>query len=64
MIFVHAVKVDHGLASHLVGPDPILRDQLIGFRFTEFSIAAPGSGAKELAIGQMAASLTNFRAAA
>ena len=29
------------LASHLVGPDPFLRDQLVSFRFSKFAIAAP-----------------------
>jgi Phage integrase family len=38
--FVHAVEVDHGLASHLVGPDPLLGDQLISLSLSEFAIAA------------------------
>jgi hypothetical protein len=41
MIFIDAIEIDERLASHLVGPDPFLRDQLISFRFSEFSIAAP-----------------------
>jgi len=41
MIFIDAIEIDERLASHLVGPDPFLRDQLIGFRFSEFSIATP-----------------------
>lgn len=41
MIFIDAVEIDERLASHLVGPDPFLRDQLVGFRLAEFSIAAP-----------------------
>jgi hypothetical protein len=40
VIFIHAVEVDHGLASHLVGPDPLVRDQLIGLGLSEFAIAA------------------------
>src|SRR5258708_12353188 len=40
VIFVYAVEVDHGLASHLVGPDPLLGDQLISLRLSEFAIAA------------------------
>src|ERR1700722_2225466 len=40
MIFIDAVEIDERLASHLVGPDPLLRDQLISFRFSEFAIAA------------------------
>src|ERR1700757_186423 len=41
MIFIDAIEIDERLASHLVGPDPFLRDQLIGFRFSELAIAAP-----------------------
>ena len=41
MIFIDAIEIDEGLASHLVGPDPFFRDQLVGFRLSEFSIAAP-----------------------
>src|ERR1043165_2777799 len=41
MIFIDAIEIDERLAPHLVGPDPFLRDQLIGFRFSELSIAAP-----------------------
>jgi len=41
MIFIDANEIDERLASHLEGPDPLLRDQLISFRFSEFSIAAP-----------------------
>jgi hypothetical protein len=41
MIFIDAIEIDERLASHLVGPDPFLRDQLIGFSFSELSIAAP-----------------------
>ena len=40
MIFIDAIEIDERLASHLVGPDPLLRDQLISFRFSEFAIAA------------------------
>jgi hypothetical protein len=40
MIFIDAIEIDERLASHLVGPDPFLSDQLIGFRFSVFSIAA------------------------
>ena len=39
MIFIDAIKIDERLASHLVGPDPFLRDQLVSFRLSEFSIA-------------------------
>jgi hypothetical protein len=39
VIFVHAVEVDQSLASHLVGPDPLLGDQLISLRLSEFAIA-------------------------
>jgi hypothetical protein len=39
VIFVHAVEVDHGLASHLVRPDPLLSDQLISLGLSEFAIA-------------------------
>ena len=41
MIFIDAIEIDERLASHLVGPDPFLRDQLISLRFSEFAIAAP-----------------------
>ena len=41
MIFIDAVKIDERLASHLVGSDPFLRDQLISLRFSKFAIAAP-----------------------
>ena len=40
MIFIHAVEVDHGLASHLVGPDPLVGDQLISLSLSELAIAA------------------------
>jgi hypothetical protein len=40
VIFVHAVEVDHGLASHFVGPDPLEGDQLISLSLSEFAIAA------------------------
>ena len=40
MIFIHAVEVDHGLTSHLVGPDPLVGDQLISLSLSEFAIAA------------------------
>jgi hypothetical protein len=40
MIFIDAIEIDGRLASHLVGADPRLSDQLIGFRFAEFSILA------------------------
>ncbi|WP_316237145.1 hypothetical protein [Bradyrhizobium sp. SZCCHNR1015] len=40
MIFIHAVEVDQRLASHLVGPDPVVGDQLIGLSLSEFAIAA------------------------
>jgi hypothetical protein len=40
VIFIHAVEVDHSLASHLVGPDHLVRDQLISLRFSEFAVAA------------------------
>lgn len=40
MIFVHAVEIDHGLASHLICPDPLLGDQLISLGLSEFAIAA------------------------
>ena len=33
VIFIHAVEVDHGLASHLAGPDPLVGDQLISLSF-------------------------------
>jgi hypothetical protein len=29
VIFIHAVEINHGLAAHLVGPDPLVGDQLI-----------------------------------
>jgi len=41
MIFIYAIEIDERLASHLVGSDPFLRDQLISFRFSEFAIPAP-----------------------
>jgi hypothetical protein len=41
MIFINAIEIDECLTSHLVGPDPFLRDQLISFSFPEFAIAAP-----------------------
>ena len=37
---VHAVEVDHGLASHLVSPDPLVGDQLISLSLSEFAVAA------------------------
>jgi hypothetical protein len=40
VIFVHAVEVHHGLASHLVGSDPLLCDQFISLSLSEFAIAA------------------------
>ena len=39
VIFIHAVEIDHGLASHLVGPDPVVGDQLVSLSLSEFSIA-------------------------
>jgi hypothetical protein len=41
MIFIDAVEIDERLASHLIGSDPFLSDQLIGFSFSELSIATP-----------------------
>lgn len=41
MIFIDAIEIDERLASHLVSPNPFLRDQFIGFRLSEFPIAAP-----------------------
>ncbi|WP_291712620.1 hypothetical protein [Bradyrhizobium sp.] len=41
MIFIDAIEIDERFASHFVGSDPFLRDQLIGFCFSELSIAAP-----------------------
>jgi hypothetical protein len=41
MIFIDAIEIDERLASHLVRPDPLLRDQLISLRFSEFAISAP-----------------------
>jgi hypothetical protein len=38
--FVHAVEVDHSLASHLVGPDLPAGDQLVSLGLSEFAIAA------------------------
>ena len=40
MVFIHAIKVDHGLAAHLVGLDPAVGDQLVRLRLSEFAIAA------------------------
>jgi hypothetical protein len=40
VIFIYAVEVDHGLASHLVGPDLLVGDQLISLSLSEFAIAA------------------------
>lgn len=40
MIFIDAVEVNHGLAPHLVGPDPRVADQLIRLGFSKFSVAA------------------------
>ena len=40
MIFIHAVEVDHGLATHLVSPDPVMGDQLISLGPSEFAITA------------------------
>jgi len=40
VIFIHAVEIDHGLAPHLVGPDPLVGDQLISLSLSEFAIAA------------------------
>jgi hypothetical protein len=40
VIFVHAVKVDQGLASHLVRPDPVVSDQLVSLSLSELAIAA------------------------
>ncbi|SRR5579871_1515290 len=41
MIFIDAIEIYECLASYLVGLDPFLCNQLIGFRFSEFAIAAP-----------------------
>jgi hypothetical protein len=41
MIIIDAIEIDERFASHLVGPDPFLRDQFISFRFAEFAIATP-----------------------
>ena len=40
MIFIYAVEINHGLAPHLVGPDPLVGDQLISFTASNFAIAA------------------------
>jgi hypothetical protein len=40
VIFIHAVEVDHGLAAHLVGPDPLVGDQFISLRLSKLAIAA------------------------
>src|SRR5258708_19729587 len=40
VIFIHAVEVDHGLAAHLVGPDPLVGDQLISLRLSKLPIPA------------------------
>jgi len=40
-IFIDVLEIDERLASHLVGSDPFLRDQLIRLRFSEFAIPAP-----------------------
>jgi hypothetical protein len=40
VIFIHAVEVDHGLASHLVGPDLLAGNQLVSLSLSEFAIAA------------------------
>ena len=40
MIFIYAVEINHGLAPHLVGPDPLVGDQLISFSSSKFAIAA------------------------
>lgn len=41
MIFIDAIEIDERLATHFIGPDPLLRDQLISFRLSEFAIATP-----------------------
>jgi len=41
MIFIDAIEIDERLASHFVGSDPFLRDQLIRFRFSEVAVPAP-----------------------
>jgi len=41
MVIIDAIEIDERLASHLVGPDPLLRDQLIRFRFSEFAMRQP-----------------------
>lgn len=33
VIFIHAFEVDHGLTAHLVGPDPLVGDQLVSLVF-------------------------------
>ena len=40
MIFIDAIEIDERLASHLVGPDPLVGDQLISLSLSEFAIAA------------------------
>ena len=40
MIFIDAIEIDERLASHLVGPDPLVGDQLISLSPSEFAIAA------------------------
>jgi hypothetical protein len=39
-IFIDAVEVDHGLAAHLVSPDPSMGDKLISLSLSEFAITA------------------------
>jgi hypothetical protein len=40
VILIRAVEVDHGLTSHLVGPDPLVSDKLVSLSLSEFAIAA------------------------
>ena len=40
VIFVHTLKVDQGLASHLVRLDPVVSDQLVSLSLSEPAIAA------------------------
>jgi hypothetical protein len=39
MIVINAIEIDERLASHLIGSDSFLRDQLISFGFAKFAIA-------------------------
>jgi hypothetical protein len=60
VIFIHAVEVDHGLAAHLVGPDPLVGDQLISFSLSVPRLIANLSAFNEKVMSVMVTSTKNL----